>query len=172
MDICIRRGAVADAAALSLLARATFLQTYFPIIAGADLIAHCEHKLNTAAFEAWLEDQHARVWIAEAPKGAPVGYALTCAPDLPVETAADDLELRRIYVLGGLQGQGVAQRLMETAIADAQARNAPRLLLGVYNNNSRALAFYAKHGFVQCGTRQFRVGENLYDDFVLARPLR
>ena len=60
---------------------------------------------------------------------------------------------------------------MEAAADDARARGAPRLLLGTYQDNRRAIAFYRKHEFELAGTRQFLVGERLYDDVVLARRL-
>jgi ribosomal protein S18 acetylase RimI-like enzyme len=60
---------------------------------------------------------------------------------------------------------------MSAAVEAARAAGAPRLLLGVYGGNARALAFYARQGFTEAGTRRFQVGANLYDDLVLARPL-
>ena len=58
---------------------------------------------------------------------------------------------------------------MQRALEAAQGHR--RLLLGVYAQNDRALAFYRKQGFADLGTRQFNVGGKLYDDLVLARPL-
>jgi ribosomal protein S18 acetylase RimI-like enzyme len=60
---------------------------------------------------------------------------------------------------------------MEAAIDDARQRGAPRLLLGTYEDNHRAIAFYTKAGFALAGTRQFQVGERIYDDIVLAKRL-
>ena len=49
--------------------------------------------------------------------------------------------------------------------------SARRLLLGVKDDNHRAIAFYTKQGFRQIATRRFDVGGTLYDDVVLARDL-
>ena len=46
-----------------------------------------------------------------------------------------------------------------------------RLVLGVKNDNHRAIGFYTKQGFRQIGTRRFDVGGTLYDDVVLACDL-
>jgi ribosomal protein S18 acetylase RimI-like enzyme len=59
----------------------------------------------------------------------------------------------------------------EAARAGAWAAGARRLLLGVYGRNRRAIAFYARQGFIQVGVRKFEVGANTYDDLVLALGL-
>ena len=68
-------------------------------------------------------------------------------------------------------GLGLGAALMRLAVNHAAQQGAGRLLLGVYVGNARARAFYAKQGFVQIGTRRFRVGDQQYDDVVLARPI-
>jgi GNAT superfamily N-acetyltransferase len=141
------------------------------MVAGADIVAHCAEKLSSKAFAAWFDEPSVRLWLAEATLGAPVGYVALCAPDLPVALQAGDLELRRIYVLQGMHGSGAGDGLMNAALDHARAVSAPRVLLGVNRGNARALAFYSKHRFIEVGTRRFKVGDNLYDDFVLARAL-
>lgn len=92
--------------------------------------------------------------------------------ELPAGLAqSGDVELKRIYLLSRFHGTGLGAALMAAAVAEARTRGAPRLLLGVYANNARAIAFYRKQGFVPIGTRQYAVGAELYDDIVLARPL-
>ena len=41
----------------------------------------------------------------------------------------------------------------------------------MFGGNARAIAFYARQGYVEAGVRKFRVGANEYDDLVLARAL-
>lgn len=172
MDVDIRRAGPDDAEALALAGRATFLETYAGQLEAADIIAHCAHEHAPERYAAWLADARHLIWIAEAARGrAPLGYAVVAPPDLPVATAADDLELKRFYVLSRLHGQGLGRRLMEAVAAGAHAAGARRLLLGVFSANTRAIAFYARQGFSQAGVRRFRVGEGVYDDLVLARVL-
>ncbi|CAN7243922.1 GNAT family N-acetyltransferase [Phenylobacterium sp. LjRoot219] len=172
MDVEIRRAGPDDAAALALVGQATFLETYAGQLERENILAHCAHEHAAARYAGWLADGVSQVWIAETTHGrAPVGYAVVAAADLPVALAADDLELKRFYLLSRLHGQGHGARLMETVAADARASGARRLLLGVFSANTRAIAFYARQGFTQAGVRKFRVGEGVYDDLVLARLL-
>jgi len=93
---------------------------------------------------------------------------LILAPELDAAREGD-VELKKIYVLSRFQGTGTAQRLMAEAVSAAEGSK--RLLLGVKDDNHRAIAFYKRQGFEVIGTRQFDVGGALYDDLVLARNL-
>ena len=172
MDVAIRRAIPGDDAALALVAQATFLETYAHMIPLADMLAFCRREHGEARYVAWLADPACGTWLAQAAAtGAPVGYALVSPPDLPIATEAGDLELKRIYTLHRTHGSGLGARLMGAAIAGAAAAGGRRLLLGVHSGNARALAFYARQGFVQAGVRKFPVGGQVYDDLVLARSL-
>lgn len=171
-EIVIRPCAPGDAAALALVGQATFLESYASVIDGDDILAHCERQHGRAHYAGWLADPSVRLWIAEAPLGAPVGYVSLNPPDLPLPTGPADVELKRIYVLHRFHGSGLGPRLMQTALAAAAEAGFGRVLLGVYGGNGRALAFYARQGFVQAGERRFQVGANTYEDLVLARDLK
>lgn len=164
----LREAQGADAPALALVGAATFLESFAGILQADAIIAHCAGHHRTEAYAALL-DGGARAWLVEAATGgAPLGYALVARPDLALAQAGD-LELKRIYSLSRFHGSGMGAALMDQAIQAAAGH--VRLLLGVYQGNARALAFYEKQGFARIGTRQFQVGAHLYDDYVLARAL-
>lgn len=165
----IRKAGPTDAEALSLVGSATFLETFAGVIDGAAIMAHCT-RLHSPDYYREHMAQGTRAWIAEVEPGyAPVGYAMTCAPELDLAQPGD-VELRRIYLLPRFRGSILASALMRAVIGASGGYE--RLLLGVKQDNNRALAFYAKHGFERIGTRRFDIGGKTYDDFVLARPLR
>lgn len=170
-EITLRTADETDLGRLSLVGTATFLETYAGTVDGDDIVAHCAVAHAPETYRALLRGPQARAWLAEiAPGGAPVGYALLTAPDLVVAEAGD-LEVRRIYVLAPFQGRRVGVRLMNEAVAAAQAAGARRLLLGVYSVNDDAVAFYTRCGFRRIGTRDFVAGRRTYHDLVLARDL-
>lgn len=171
-SLTLRRATPGDGARLAHIGAATFLESYVDLIEGGAIVAHCTHQHSPAVYEAYLANPACSVWLAEyASTGAPVGYAVNCPPDLPIPIEAGDVELKRIYVLSRFHGSGAGPRLMQAAIDDARQRAAPRLLLGTYQDNHRAIAFYRKSGFTPAGTRQFQVGDQVYDDIVLAKLL-
>ena len=112
----------------------------------------------------------ARIVLPEG--GAPIGYAVLGPVDLPIETTIQDMELKRIYLLHRFEGEGIGRRLMEAATKAATAVGAHRLMLGVYDANQHALAFYARHGFIELGRKAITIGSTVYDDLLLGRPLQ
>ncbi|UAB78076.1 GNAT family N-acetyltransferase [Erythrobacter sp. SCSIO 43205] len=165
--ITVREACAQDAQRLSLISDATFLETFAHEIPGDAMIAHCREK-HAPEYLAGLLNDGARGWLAEI-DGTPVGYALLMPrPELDAALPGD-VELKKIYVLSRFQGTGTAQRLFAEVLSAAKGNK--RLLLGVKDDNHRAIAFYRRQGFEIIGTRQFNVGGALYDDFVFARDL-
>lgn len=168
LDWTIRSAEPADAAALAMVAQATFLEAYAALTSVEDMLAHAASYNSKVGFEAAMADG-ARVWIAEATTTrAPLGFAMLSVPQFEM-TRPGDIELKRIYVLDRCQGQGLAQALLETVTKASSGHS--RMLLGVNRDNERAQGFYRKHGFELAGTRTFTVGATTYDDYVYAKPL-
>ena len=165
----IRLAGQDDADALALIGAATFLESFAGILDGTALQQHCQTRHAAATYAAYLA-KGAQAWLVEVEPGhAPVGYALLTEPELDAAREGD-IELKRIYLLSRFQGVGMAQTLMDT-VQQAAAQDHTRLLLGVKDDNHRALSFYRRQGFARIGKRQFGVGGMLYQDLVLARPL-
>ncbi|HVZ64256.1 MAG TPA: GNAT family N-acetyltransferase [Lacunisphaera sp.] len=169
-EITIRRCAAGDEHVLSLVAQAAFLEAFAGEISGQDLIAHCQRQHSAEKYAAWLQDGHTAIWIAEvAPGRAPVGYLVLTTPDLPLpDIGPHDVEVKRVYLLHRFQGNGVGALLMHEARDHAAAHGCRRLLLGVYGKNEAAIGFYERLGYRRVGTRPFKVGENVYQDLILA----
>jgi len=171
MTLIVRPAGPEDADAIALVAAATFLETFADILRGPDIVAHCRN-VHTPATYAALAAQFPSAWLAEThPQGTPVGYSALGDPDLPLDQQEGDLELKRIYLLSRFHGGGTGRALLEPAIDEARRRGARRLLLGVFQENHRAIALYRKAGFEPVGRRVYRVGDNGYDDLTLALTL-
>lgn len=168
----LRRASVDDAAALSLVANASFLQTFAGILPGADIVAHCAANSSVAKFAGWAADPACVATLAEHPDGAaPVGYTLLTPPDFPIPTGPADIELKRIYTLSATHGTGLGAALIARALVDAATLGKTRVLLGVHPGNTRARNFYERHGFSVIGSRVFQVGAQRITDPIYARTL-
>ena len=172
-DVVVREAGEADVEALALVGAATLLETFAGILPGHAILQHSARHHTPDQYRHHLRHPTTRAWLAVTAAGnAPVGYSMLTEPDLPLDDLGPgDLELRRIYLFSRFQGSGVGQELMDVAVREARARRAPRLLLGVYAGNLRALRFYERNGFQQIGARQFTVGTLVCDDYVLGRSL-
>ncbi len=168
--VVLRSATAEDAAALSLIGVATFLEAFAGVLFGSDILAHCQVQHAAERYAGWVANEHYRLCLAEL-KGAPIGFAVLSPPDLPLPLLPNDIELKRIYLLHRFQGTGLGRRLLEWSITEARAMGKQRLLLGVKADNRSAIQFYERHGFVRVGERKFLVGSMWCDDYLMARPL-
>jgi ribosomal protein S18 acetylase RimI-like enzyme len=68
----------------------------------------------------------------------------------------------------GYRGRGLGGRLLEAAIARAEANGIRRFELHVFRSNAAALRLYERHGFEVEGTQlRARILDGLADDNVL-----
>jgi ribosomal protein S18 acetylase RimI-like enzyme len=169
-EIALRSCVPGDEEALALVGAATFLETFAGLLTGPDIVAHCRVQHAASRYAAWLGDAKYRLCVAEC-KGAAVGFAVLSPPDLPVAVTQDDIELKRIYLLHRFHGGGLGRALLEWSVAQARELGKRRLLLGVKADNTAALAFYDRVGFVRIGERKFLVGSMLCDDYILSLSL-
>ena len=169
MNVNYRNATVRDAEALSALGTATFVATFGHLYEPNDL----EIFLQNHASDVWakeLTDPAFAVRVAEL-DGKMVGYAKLGPPHLPFEPRGEAAELRQLYVLEEMKGQGIAQALIEWIIDRARERRADHLYLSVFTENHRARRFYEKYGFEPEGTYAFMVGTHADEDIVMRLAL-
>jgi ribosomal protein S18 acetylase RimI-like enzyme len=176
VPLVIRPAVPADAAALAVVAAATFPLACPPHTsdeAKADFIAK---NLTETSFTGYLADPDRALFLAEI-DGAPVGYTMLVfgephdADVAAAITLRPTVELSKVYVLPGHHGAGVSSALLDASLGEARAREAVGIWLGVNEENARANRFYEKSGFVRVGSKKFLVGERWEDDFVRERRL-
>ena len=81
------------------------------------------------------------------------------------------LEIERLYIRKVFFRKGFGNLLMDFACDLAKNSNKKYVWLGVWENNTRALAFYQKTGFVKVGEHPFDMGGDIQTDFVLKKTL-
>ena len=165
----LRPATLADLPALSQLAQQTYSHAFGHSCAPADLAAHLAKNLSPRNFEQMLAED--TISVAEV-DGQLVGCVQFGRADMPdVEISEDAQELRRLYVLPRFQSQGIGAQLMQAALEHPQLRNAPSIVLDVWEHNPGAQRFYARHGFKVIGQRQFVVesGGETSLDLIMAR---
>ena len=169
MSIEYRTATAVDAEALAELGAHTFTDTFGHLYEPTDL----EIFLQNHSPENWdkeLNDPAFEVRVAEN-DGKLVGYVKLGPPHLPFEPRGEAAELRQLYVVEEVKGQGVAQALMEWVIDRARDRRADHLYLSVFTENHRARRFYEKFGFEPEGTYAFMVGNQADEDIVMRLQL-
>ena len=173
MECTIRTATREDASVLSDFAAAVFTETFAADNDPADLAAYLAEAFRPDVQAAEIADPAGVVLLAEAPGRAGAdglaGYAHLVASDAPAAVVGPaPIELKRLYVHRDWHGRGVAAALLRAAISEAGRRGAGTVWLGVWEKNRRAIAFYAKHGFVRVGEHTFQLGRDPQTDWIMA----
>lgn len=165
----------AQIAELAEVAARTFPSACPPSATPGDVATFIAENLSPARFGDYLGDSDRSVLTATA-DGRIIGYAMVIRgvpDDADVSSAVmtrPAVELSKMYVLPHAHGTGTSAALMSAALAQADRLGARCVWLGVNQQNQRAQRFYAKHGFTVTGTKTFRLGAHIEQDYVMVRP--
>lgn len=82
------------------------------------------------------------------------------------------MELERIYVLQGFQGNNIGKKLLYFTINQAKQKKLDYVWLGVWDKNLRAIAFYKRNGFEISGSHPFYLGSDQQTDLIMKLNLK
>jgi len=153
----IREANAADVPALADLARRTWLDAFGATVAPENAAAEAAEGRSEERFRAVLAER--TILVAEE-NGVLAGYV-----------EFDDEELCRLYVETALQGRGIGRALLDAALAHPRLATTTRVVLQVWDENTRAVQLYESAGFRRTGTKRFAIGDEIVEDavFELAR---
>jgi ribosomal protein S18 acetylase RimI-like enzyme len=155
----IRRATPDDAAALAELAARTFHDTFAEYNKAEDMDSYMSEAYGEARQRAEILDP-SRITLVDDSESTLIAYA-------QLRLALPEIEIGRFYVDRPWHGRRVAQSLMNAVIQLARNLGATRIWLGVWEHNRRAIAFYEKFGFRDCGSQPFLLGTDLQTDRVM-----
>lgn len=155
----IRPVELKDVDVLRSLGEATFRETFGAQNSKENLDAYLAKSFSLANVEAQLKAPHSEFYFASL-NDKIVGY-------LKLNTSDEGLEIERIYVVAAAQGQRIGKALYNFTLDLAKTRKADWLWLGVWQENTKAIEFYKRQGMEVFDTRQFQLGSELQDDFLM-----
>ncbi len=168
----LRQAAPSDARALADFAAAAFSDTFAADNTPADMAAYRAEAFGDERQRAELIDPACTVLLAER-GDALMGYAMLRDGAAPagVEgvTPGDAIEIARLYAGKRWIGTGVGAALMQRCLDLAASRGREWVWLGVWERNTRAIAFYARWGFIDVGSQFFQLGADRQTDRIMAR---
>jgi len=161
---------------LAAVAAETFPLACPPSVTPENVAAFIDENLTHSHFAGYLADPDRLILVARR-DGRMIGYAMLVrgVPDddavQRAVTVRPAVEISKMYVLPDDHGAGVSAALMTEVLDRAPGLDAKSVWLGVNQNNQRAQRFYAKHGFTVNGTKTFRLGTRIENDYVMVRPV-
>lgn len=141
----------------------TFTATFGADNTPENLAAYLEHDLSAEQLRRELADSTARFFFIKQ-DGQLAGYGKLLYHDA-------DLEIQRVYVRQAFQHQGLGRKFLEFAEQEAHNHQLPQIILGVWEHNDNARAFYRFMGYHRYGEHTFDLGADHQTDFLLAKEL-
>ncbi len=167
----LHRAGPVDLAAYAAFSRATFSDTYRASHSADALARHVAHTFRDDLLRQEL-DRPERAVLAVREGDAWVGYAVVeCTPAPPCVRAQRPVEIARFYVTAAWHGRGLAAPLMAAALDEAQRQGGDMAWLSVWEQNPRAIQFYARQGFAPVGRATYLFDAVPEDDIVVAVAL-
>jgi ribosomal protein S18 acetylase RimI-like enzyme len=174
LRISIAKANLATATKLAALGRQTFIETFAASNTPADMATFLVQVYGSDIQLEELQQARYTFLLAEM-QGQLVGYAkLWRDSDLGLaagEAPSGRLEIKQLYVAEAWIGTGLGAALMRRVLELAQAENCTAVVLGVWEHNERARAFYQRFGFREIGEVSFVLGKDVQRDLVLRKGL-
>lgn len=171
-EIVIRRGVAGDAEGLARFAASTFAEAFGDDTSPGDLHDHLAATYRADLQARELADPTVTTLLALRGSRI-VAYAQVRLNDTPPAcvTMPDAVELQRFYADRSVRGTDLTLRLMQLALGAARELGGRYAWLGVWERNSRAMAFYRKAGFDEIGLTHYLVGSDRQIDRVFLAAL-
>ncbi len=171
-DMTLRAARSSDVPALSRLATASFVDAFGHMYSEADLAAFLREAKSEAATAALVADPEGALQLATR-GGEPIAFCkigYKCGwPDHARSTRT--MELKQLYAAASATGSGVGSALMDWAMAAFTAQGADEVQLSVYSGNHAAQRFYQRYGFEKIADVNFKVGEQIDEEYLFSRLL-
>ena len=174
LRISLAKANATTATQLAELGRKTYSDTFAATTRPEDLAAYLAETFGPELQLAELQNSDITYLLAHM-QGQLVGYAkLRDNATLGLPTGQDPaghLELVALYVAQDWIGTGLGAALLRAVLALAEQLHCTAVVLGVWEKNDRARAFYQRFGFREIGEHDFRMGQTIDRDLILRKGL-
>ncbi|PVX47120.1 spermine/spermidine N-acetyltransferase [Flavobacterium sp. 103] len=154
------------------ISKQSFTETFAEINTPENMEKYLQENFNTTQLTLEINNPDSPFYIAYFDR-EPVGYLKLNLGNAQTETIKDEtIEIQRIYVLKAFHGKKIGQLLLDQAIKVAKEYDVDYIWLGVWEENHRALQFYAKNGFVTFDKHIFILGNDQQTDLLMKLPIK
>lgn len=168
----IRKVNLKEIEKLREIGKRTFADTFSSDNSQENMFEYLENGFSTEKLKAELIDANVEFYFAELYEKI-IGYLKVNIGDAQTEMKDNNaLEIERIYVLKEFHGKKVGQMLLDKAIELAREKNIKNVWLGVWEENTRAIRFYEKNGFVAFDKHIFKLGNDKQTDIMMKLKLK
>lgn len=171
-NIDIKRAFLSDLTLLQNIGRQTFSETFSENNTEENMKKYLEQGFSVEKLTESLNNPDSEFYFAFL-KNNVIGYLKINHGQAQTELKNErTMEIERIYVLKDFHGKNIGQLLYQKAIDIASVRKVDYVWLGVWQENSRAINFYKKNGFVEFDKHIFVLGDDEQTDIMMRLNLK
>lgn len=173
MDLIqIKKAGPADLEELHRISVETFREAFAASNTASDMAQYLRKNLSPDNLKAEMDKPDSAFYFATRHSRV-IGYLKVNRGPAQTEMQQHQaLEIERIYIRKAWQGQKAGEVLLGKALQLARQLQASYIWLGVWEKNTRAIAFYQKHGFVAFDKHLFRLGQDEQTDILMKLAIR
>jgi len=156
-----------DLDTLRAISIGTFMETFREHNTEEDMQKYLSENLSADRLRKELNTSGSGFYFIYQDKELAGYMKLNEAPAQTVAGKPGTLEIERIYVLSAFHGKQLGKQLLHNAIEKAREKRYPLIWLGVWERNTKAIAFYERNGFVKTGSHDFVLGNDVQTDYIM-----
>ena len=171
--IVIRRANKENYKELANLGRETFYETWIHAHPEEDMKVYLAEAFDDQKIKSDLGSSY-NTFLLGFLNDELIGYVKLRTDRLPEKQDLNGkpaIEMERIYVRSTHQGKKIGKALMDASLRIAKENNFEVMWLGVNEHNHKAVNFYKRYGFVIFGTKTFKIGNTVDQDYVMKLSL-
>lgn len=171
MQVQVRKAGPADAARLAAFGAQAFADAFADGNTPENMAQYLAESFGAGKQARELADPQLQYVVAETDTGIVGSARLGFGAAPPEVQARRPVEIARFYAAKDHIGKGIGRALMECCLETAAGHGCDVLWLGVWEHNTRAVAFYERWGFRTVGTIVFQLGSDAQTDLLMVRAL-
>jgi len=157
--------------ALQKIGRQTFQETFSDSNSEENMKNYLEEGFSVEKLTSELHNPDSEFYFAIHEKDI-IGYLKINFGDAQTELKDHKaLEIERIYVVTAFHRKHVGQLLYDKAITITKEKGVEYVWLGVWEENTRAIRFYTKNGFMVFDKHIFKLGDDEQTDIMMRLKL-
>lgn len=167
MGLTFKRCSESDLIALIKISKQTFAEAFEKQNNPEDFKEYTDLAFDKGNLRKELSNKNSDFYFVYSDETL-VGYfklnSMQAQTDLKL---AESMELERIYVLQEYQGQGIGKWILGQVKGMAAKSQKEFLWLGVWEMNTKAIAFYGREGFTKFGRHPYYIGNDKQIDWLM-----
>jgi GNAT superfamily N-acetyltransferase len=168
-NVIIRKAIEEDCSLLAEIGKETFIDTFGCDNTEEDMKNYLSKTYSPEIQLFQIKDMN-NFFLLIFHNNIPIGFSRLVQGKSPeCISCQKPIEISKFYIRKPWIGEGFSAYLMKETILEAKKHGSDKIWLDVWEKNPRAIAFYKKWNFEIVGNQEFRLGDDIQNDLIMAR---